>query len=268
MCLPAVAAIASVGSGILGAVGSHQSAQAQADATNAAARRNYKYALAKRKGEWGQQLSIYRNKVVDYENQYSENSSAAARSYAAEQYRLNEQFQQAAFQKQDMLAQLISQQGGIAASGRIGKTAARMDTALLGAFGRNNAILAENLASARNAAMQRNEDTRLQMVSANNRAWSQVAMAPTPDVAPPPPTMVAGPSGIGLASGILGSVASGIGAYNSLKAPNALGGNPPPFSQVNLNANPFKMDPAAFNYNWKPMFGNGFNYNSTNYFRP
>ena len=221
MCLPIIAGIASAASGIAGAVGAHQDAQAQADYQNESATRNYKYQLAKREGEWNKTLSVWGNKKVDYQNEYDANYEAAGRSWSAEQYRLNEQFQQAAFQKQDMLAQLIQGQGGLAASGKTGKSAAKLDQAMVSAFGRNNAIIAANLASARTAMVQRNEDYRQQLQSANNRAWSNVAIAPTPDVAPPQPVMVGGPSGLGLAAGILGGVASGLGVFNSLKAPSA-----------------------------------------------
>lgn len=221
MCLPLIAGIASAASGIIGAAGAHQDAQAQADYQNESAIRNYKYQLAKREGEWNKTLSIWGNKKVDYQNEYSANAEAADRSYAAEQYRLNEMFQQAAFQKQDMLAQLIQSTGSIGASERTGKTVKRLETAQLAAFGRNNAVVAENLASARNAMINRNEDYRLQLQSANNRAWSNVAIAPTPDTPPPQPVMAPGPSGLGLAAGIAGGIASGIGAFNSLKAPSA-----------------------------------------------
>jgi hypothetical protein len=128
---------------------------------------------------------------------------------------------QAAFQKQDMLSQLIQGRGSLAASGRAGKTAAKMDQSMISAFGRNNAIIAENLASARSAMIRRNEQTRYQLMSGNNQAWSNVSIAPSPGIAPPQPVMAPGPSGIGLVSGILGGVASGIGAFNNLKAPDA-----------------------------------------------
>lgn len=286
MCLPVlgvVAGIASAASGAIGAAGAHQDAQAQADYQNESARRNYKYQLAKREGEWNKTLSIWGNKKADYQNEYSANAEAADRSFAAEQYRLNEQFQQAAFQKQDMLAQLIQSTGSIGASERTGKSVKRLEVAQIAAFGRNNAIMAENLASARNAMINRNEDYRLQLQSANNRAWSNVAIAPTPDVAPPQPVMAAGPSGLGLAAGIVGGIASGIGAFNSLKAPSAgswdnanpwgKAGNNDPYNAFGNAQNGFSnknfnnFNPGT---NFKPPqfdWGNSLNFNSRNYFK-
>jgi hypothetical protein len=204
--------------GILGAAGSFASSAMGASANNKAAIRQYKHDLAIREGNWNKDQSTYRNKIVDYQNEYGENSSAAGRAYAAEQARYNEMFESAAFQQQDMLTQLVQSQGQLGASEKLGKTAGRMNTAMLGAFGRNNAVLAANLASARNAIQQRNEDTRLQLQSANNKAWSQVAIAPTPGIAPLAPVMQK-PDYFGLATGLIGAVGGGIMKNNAGKAP-------------------------------------------------
>jgi hypothetical protein len=210
-----------MGSGIMGAVGSHQQAQAQADYQNESARRNYEYANRQRALDWQNQLSVWAVKRNEYQQQVGENFSAADRAYASEQAKLNEQFEAAALQKQDMMAQLIGLTGANRASERSGRSVQRLDTAAVAAFGRNQAIMTKNLVSARNAMIQRTYDNTLQLDAANRRAYNNVAVAPTPGIAPPQPVMVAGPSGMGLAAGILGGVASGIGAFNSLKAPDA-----------------------------------------------
>jgi hypothetical protein len=204
--------------GILGAAGSFAQSAMGASASNKAAIRQYKHDLAIREGNWNKEQSVYRSRMVDYKNEYDENYSAAGRAYAAEQTRMNEMFDQVAFQKQDMLTQLLQSTGQLGASEKYGKSAARMNTATLGAFGRNNAIIAANLASARNAMQQRNEDTRLQLQGANNRAWGQVAIQPTATIAPPPPTMQK-PDYLGLALGVASAVGSGIMKNNAGKAP-------------------------------------------------
>ena len=206
--------------GILGAAGSFAQSAMGASANNEASIRQYKHDLAIREGNWNKEQSSYRNRMVDYKNEYDENHSAAGRAYAAEQARVNEMFDQVAFQKQDILAQLVQSQGKLGASERYGKTAARMNTAMLGQFGRNNAIMSANLASARTAAMQRNEDTRLQLQSANNKAWSQVAIQPTAAMAPAAPVMQK-PDYLGLATGVIGAVGSGLLAGNANKPPPA-----------------------------------------------
>ena len=276
MCLPAVAAVASAGSGILGAVGSHQQAQAQADLTNEQSRRQYDYANKQRALDWQGQLSVWGVKRNEFQNQVSENFSAADRAYASEQTQLHEMYQQAAFGQQDQLAQLIGATGSNAAAERSGRSAQRLDTAALGQFGRNNAVIAANLASARNASIQRTYDTTLATNAANRQAHNQVAVAPVAGIAPPQPVMAAGPSGLGLAAGILGGVASGIGAFNSLKAPNATTGNQGAGGNYsNFNGNipgyggnvqPITGSPLSSTA-WKatPWMGNSFNVSTKNF---
>ena len=205
----------------MGAVGSHQQAQAQADYQNETARRNYEHATRQRALDWQNQLSVWAVKRNEYQQQVSENFSAADRAYASEQTRMKEQFEAASIQQQGMNEQLNQLLGANRASERSGRSSQRLDTAALAAFGRNNAIMTKNLVSARGAMINRTYDNNLQLDAANRRAYNQVAVAPTAGIAPPQPVMVAGPSGMGLAAGILGGVASGIGAFNSLKAPSA-----------------------------------------------
>ena len=60
--------------------------------------------------------------------------------------------------------------------------------------------------------MQRNEDVRRQMISENNKAWSQVAMGPVADLEPPRPQMQGhGASILGMVTGIAGAALGGIG---------------------------------------------------------
>jgi hypothetical protein len=164
-------------------------------------------------------LSVWGHKRVDYFNQKDENYSAAGRAYAAEQTKLNEAYQSAAFQQQGALAELIQGRGSIAASGRTGRSVKKMDQAILAAYGRNNATVAANLASARNAMIRKNEQTRQELRGANNRAWSEVSLAPVLGVAPPKPQLTDGRGQLAL--GLLGAAVSGIGAFKSMKAPDA-----------------------------------------------
>ena len=214
MCAP-VLGILSAAQGAFGAIGGFQQTQAQ----NKAAIEQYKYALAQRKHDWMNRLSVWGHKRVDYFNQKDENYSAAGRAYAAEQTKLNEAYQSAAFQQQGALAELIQGRGSIAATGRTGRSVKKMDQAMLAAYGRNNATVAANLASARNAMIRKNEQTRQELRGANNKAWSEVALAPVLGVAPPRPQMVDGRGQ--LAMGLLGAAVSGFGAFNSMKAPDA-----------------------------------------------
>jgi hypothetical protein len=223
----------SAGQGIFGAVSGFQQTQAQ----NAALLKNYKRELAIYKGKWLTEVSTYRNKKSDYYSQTSENSSAAGRAYAAEQTKLNEAYMSAAFQQQGALTELLNGRGAVAATGRTGRTAAKMDQAMLAAYGRNNATVAANLGSARNAMIRQNQQTWHEARSANNRAWSEVALAPVPGFAPPKPQMIDGRGQ--LAMGLLGAAVSGIGAFKSMKAPDA--GNVNPSSSTSFS-NAINMD--------------------------
>lgn len=223
MCAPVVG-ILSAASSAVGAIGGHQSAQAQADYQNESAIRNYKHALMVREAKWYNQLATWNNQRTDYKKTIGENHLAAGRSYAAEQERLNEQYKQAAFTNQNMLGQLLQQSGMAQASGQTGQSAQRQQVMQLAAYGRNNAVIAENLASAKNAMKMRNEQVWYQQKSANNQAWNNVAMAPVQDVAPPVPVMAPGPSGLGLAAGLLGAAATGVGAFSNLQAPKGFTG--------------------------------------------
>jgi hypothetical protein len=100
-----------------------------------------------------------------------------------------------------------------------GGSAARLNQSMLAQFGRNNATIAANLSSARDATMQRSEDIRRQLQGANQKAYSQVALKPIAGIAPPKPQL-SDPT-IGLVGGLLGAAAGGIGAFNKLQAPSA-----------------------------------------------
>ena len=101
----------------------------------------------------------------------------------------------------------------MAATGGRGQSVSRLDTDVVAQFGRNQAIMAQSLLGAQQAYDTRTDAIRRQQISANNQAYSQVANAPEPGVAPPRPQMVAGPSGLGLAAGLLGAGVSAVGAY-------------------------------------------------------
>jgi len=200
-----------MGVGVLSSVAQGVGGMMQTNAANAAARKQYEQQLKIRAARWDATRAVWNSKRADFKAEVSSNQEAAGRAWASEQYKLNEQFQQAAFQKQDMLAQLVGAQGQLGAREVYGKTANRLQMEQVAAYGRNNAIIAANLASARGAMMQRNEDVRRQMISENNKAWSQVAMGPVADLEPPRPQMQGhGASllqmGLGIAGAALGSI--------------------------------------------------------------
>ena len=215
MCAPVALGVASFATGALGAVGQYQSASAQASAANAAANRNYKYQLKMRERAWDQERHIYGQKIFQYEKAVDNNTMAANRAYAAEQRRLNEIYRQAAFSQQGQLGKLMQQQGRVAAAGRTGKSADRLDNALLAQYGRNQAITQQSLTSAQLKTKYQNEAIRRELISSNNNAYSNVAVAPMAGVAPPRPVMQQGPSSISLLSGLGQAALGGYQTYNN-----------------------------------------------------
>ena len=241
----------------MGSIGSHQSAQDQANYTNESNNRQYKHALMVREAKWYNQIANWNNQRTDYKKTLHSNNEAAGRAYASEQQRLNEMYQQAAFSNQDMLTKLLQASGMSQATGQSGQSLKRNQDMHLAAYGRNNAVVAEKLASAKNAMNLRNETVWHQQKSANNQAWNQVAMAPVQDIAPPVPVQAPGPSGLGLAAGLLGAAASGASAFSQLKAPNAFdAGNGFNSADLGLNygngfggfdASKLNFNPSTFN---------------------
>jgi hypothetical protein len=216
MCAPAALGVASMASGVMGAVGQQQSAQAQADAQNAAATSNYKYQLKVRENKWDREVHRYGRQLHQYDSQLQENSMAGQRAYAGAQRKLNSAYQQASFKQQANLVNLLKGSGQAAAAGRTGRSATRLDNQIVGQFGRNQAIAAENLMGAGFAYNRQVEGIQREVNSSNKQAYEKVALAPQEGVAPPPPVMTPGPSGLGLAAGILDAGMSGVSTYNSL----------------------------------------------------
>lgn len=217
MCAPAALGAASFASGALGAVGKYQSASAQASAQNNAAINNYKYQLKLRDQNWLQTRTAYATKVSQFQSELGENSLAASKAYAGAQNRLNEVYRQAAFRQQGMLSQLMQRQGLVTSTGMRGKSADRAERAVNTNYGLNMATQAASLQSAQNAFGTQTRSIRDQLRSQNNKAYSSVALAPQIGIAPPPPTMAAGPSGFGLFTDLVGAGVSGYGTYQELK---------------------------------------------------
>lgn len=243
MCEPVSLGVATAATGALGAYGNYQSQQAAADAANRSAKEQYKYQLKIREDAWTRERNLYRAKIDQYNKQVQENQAAAGRAYGAEQRRLNETFRQAAFQNQAQLISLAQKQGQTRAALQPGRSATRAEALDFAAFGRNQAIMAENLISARQAMVYNTDEIRNQLKGANRRAYGSVAIQPQPGVAPVAPTMQAGPSQMGLFTDLASAGVSGFSAYQSMQAPKAFDNTPPPGGGTGA------IDYGAFNLN-------------------
>ena len=217
MCAPAIAlGAASAAASGMGAIGQHQSASAQAAAQNKAAVGNYKYQLKVRERNWDRERYRYNRQLVQYDTQVAENSLAAQRAYAGEQNNLNNVYKKASFRQQNNLVALLQNSGKAAARGQVGKNGQRLDSDIVGQFGMSQATAAESLMGAQLNYDDRVESLRREQIGANNKAYEKVAINPQAGVAPPPPVMTPGPSGLSLAAGLGQAAIGGVSTANSL----------------------------------------------------
>ena len=115
------------------------------DATNL---QDYNYRLKIQKYEFDQKNKLFNRSESLYRQQRSFNSQAAALAYQSENRRLQETFQEAAFNNQDLLVQLLQEEGQAVAKGQAGRSASKGIQSVIASYGRNQAVLAESLVSA------------------------------------------------------------------------------------------------------------------------
>ena len=157
---------------------------------------------------------LYRDKSKDvYGQQLGYNQSAASRSYASEQAKMNEYLQGLAFNKQDMFVELLKAQGSLGSSGRAsGRSSQRMNTSLLSQFGRNNAVMAESLTSFRNQHTVDMSSVALQKRGADLDAFTRLGLAPEKGpMAPKPLTKPSAGGSVNPALTIASGIASSLG---------------------------------------------------------
>ena len=237
-------------------MGANQSAQAQANAQNAAAISNYNHQIRRREYGWRQTLNVWHQKRNEFDMQVTKNNRSLNLAYADEQAKFNEILDKAAFDNQNMLIKRMKASGRIAASARnVGVSADRQKNMPLAEWGYQQAALGASLASAGRSSLNTMGKMRDQAFYDNYNAWTKVAIAPEPDLAPPPPTMMPGPSGMGIAAAALGSMGSMFGKMQSMAPPGG-GGFTGNYSQM---AGGFG---GGYNYN-QGAFSSGFN--PTNY---
>jgi len=217
--------VASIGAGVAGAVGQNQSAAAQANAQNAAAISNYNYQIQLRNLKWRQTLQVWDQKNKEYDMQVDRNARALNMAYSGEQSKQNEILDKAAFQNQAALIERLKASGTLNASGIAkGVSTDRLKATNMAAWGRQNAAQAASLASSRRQGLVNMGQAREQAYYDNYNAWTKVAIGPEPDLAPPAPTMMPGPSGMGIAAAALGGLASGFNQMQALAPPGGGGG--------------------------------------------
>lgn len=212
--------VAQAGVGILGAFGQHNSEREAAKRQNEQLRREYRYKLRIQQRDWTQQRGVYAQKLGVYDQKLKNISKAASLSRGRNQQRLNDVIKQQNVQTQNMLVKLAQGQGAAAVSGKSGRSAQRMDANLIGQYVRNQGVMGQNLMSSRLALANANMDVRNRQISAQNNAFSKVAIAPIQPIALPKPVQHSGPSNMSLIANVGGALldgaSAGMGAYSQL----------------------------------------------------
>lgn len=147
-------------------------------------RRNYAYDLQIRDYEYNNQLRQYNESERIYGLQRGSNAQAAQLARQNEENRFNEILKGVAFDQQDMLVKMLQEEGEVAARGVSGRSATKQLASVMAGYGRNQAILAESLLSARRdsaMSMRQIEMERYQAdINADSRRMLTPLRAPAP----------------------------------------------------------------------------------------
>jgi len=200
--LAIVTAIGSAASSAIGSIASYTQQQQEANYQNSVAQQQYL-----------NQTAAYQQSERSYQEQTVLNMNAANRAYLSEQGKLAAQFRQASEEAQKLSVKAFQQQGLVLASGRTGQSMGLLMADAERSYGRDYAMLGQNLAYANQDYFTGTESIFNQAQSQQNLAASQRMVAPTA------PLPMPGPSGIGLVAGLGSSVMGGLSTYASLKPP-------------------------------------------------
>jgi len=161
-------------------------------------------------------MEEFDHRIKNYEHQKVTNRDALIGAFAAEQFKLNEVFEQAALNRNKQIKELIRVQGEQTAArgGNVSKSAERADMLnSLAEFGQEQVELDKTLYSHRQAYKQRMGGLAGQHANADYTAWSKIAIAPMLDLAPGVGPSLQAPTGAAKVSGgFFSDVMAGIGA--------------------------------------------------------
>jgi len=169
---------------------------------------------------------VFDFQIQDYKQQRKFNAAAAHASFAAEQFRLNETFEQAALQRNEQIKELMRAQGEAAASGR-GNTNRSKERAnmlnTLAEFGAEQVEMNKTLYSSRQAFKQRMGGIAGQHFNHDYSAWTKIAIAPMLDI--PGMSPMPGPSPVapakvsgGFFSDLMAGASAGISGGMTIKS--------------------------------------------------
>jgi hypothetical protein len=116
------------------------------DATNL---QDWNFKLKIQAAEYASQMKQYAKSEQIYGQQLTFNKMAQASANEAEYRKLEDAMKEMAFQNQDIVIKALQSEGATAVKGQVGRSADKAEQAEFAALGRNQAILAESLLSAK-----------------------------------------------------------------------------------------------------------------------
>lgn len=247
MVLPVLFGLATAASGAMSAIGKYQQGRAQTDAANQAAQNRYRDALKMRQYKFEKEHGLFNQQVADYRAGLLESEQALDRGFTAIDRRAAERLGAARFAGQQNLISDIQAQGKLAGL-QPGGSADRARAMAIGAAGRRDALIADNLLRARFGDIQAGRDLTMQANTYRRKLFSALPMAPTMAPMPSAPLMQQGPSALSLIGGLGSAALGGITAGMSMSSMMPPGGGPPPgagaggpLSQLNSAASQYKI---------------------------
>ena len=211
MCSPIALGVASFGSSALGAVGQHQSAQAQAAAQNRAIanranQRNRQYELESLQG-----VAEYNTAKLGFKQQTNQIGLEFSDFVAEEELARDDRINQYLLADQDLVTKLLGDQpadeGGRARSR--GKNLART-------IGRQRGALVANLNRSEIASKRAVDQARKSADSQRNKLFMEINNPYRPGPAPSQDVeFVKGPNPLGLVAGLAGAAVQGASTYDS-----------------------------------------------------
>ena len=219
----AVLAGLSVATSALGAVSSYQ----QGQAANRAATRNYEYQNKVRESQWRQRLSIWGTRKTQFFREIDHSNLAAQQEYSDAQTSLNKSWQSAMLQNEDDLIKSLTAEGELQSKlgsrGISGSSARRLVRNNTATLGRRQAMRSRFLTESEERFNRSNQRVRQALISKQNQLFSEVAIQPTPDIAPPAPVLQN--NTLGLVAGLAGAAVDGFSTHKTLGGTNPWTGN-------------------------------------------
>ena len=141
---------------------------------------NYESQVKQRQLKIKQDTKQFAKSSELYGQQKTFNDYASRTAIRGEQQRFNEQLKAAAFENQDLIIQSLQERGAIQARGQGGNSTARLASNAVGALGRNQAIIQQQILGGRQARDQGIRNVDSQKLGADIQAFANL-MIPAED---------------------------------------------------------------------------------------